>query len=335
MQNEDRMTVLVTGATGFVGAAVARALAAQGKPLRLLTRHGSDSRNLKGLQAELVEGSLNDPGSLVRAVKGCSALFHVAADYRLWVPDPASMMRTNIDGTLALLEAGAREGMERMVYTSSVAVLGLNADGSPANEETPSTLADMIGPYKQSKFLAEEAVRRAVREKGWPVVIVNPSTPIGPRDVKPTPTGRMIVEAASGRMPAYVDTGLNVVHVDDVAEGHLQAFERGRIGERYILGGQNMPLKDILFEVAKRTGQKPPRVALPHGAVMPIAFFSEIWARLFGGEPLATLDGVRMARKKMFFSSAKAEFELGYTARPADQAISDAIAWFRANDYLR
>jgi dihydroflavonol-4-reductase len=334
MQNEDKMTVLVTGATGFVGSAVARALAAKGKKLRLLARKGADTRNLNGLEAEIVEGSLADPASLAAAVKGCQALFHVAADYRLWVPDPQSMMRTNIDGTMALLEAGAREGMERMVYTSSVAVLGLHPDGKPSNEETRSTLDDMIGPYKQSKFLAEAAVQRAVTDKGWPVVIVNPSTPIGPRDVKPTPTGRLIVEAAAGRMPAYVDTGLNVVHVDDVAEGHLQAFERGRIGERYILGGQNLALKDILAEVAKLTGRKPPRISLPHGVVMPIAFVSELWARLFGGEPMATMDGVRMARKKMFFSSAKAEFELGYRARPAELAIADAVDWFKANGYL-
>ncbi|MBF0269772.1 MAG: NAD-dependent epimerase/dehydratase family protein [Alphaproteobacteria bacterium] len=328
------MTILVTGATGFVGAAVARALAARGHGLRLLARPGSDRRNLKDLTAEIAEGSLDDPQSLKRAVKGCSALFHVAADYRLWVPDPNAMMRTNIDGTLALLEAGADEGLSRMVYTSSVAVLGLHADGRPSSEETASSLADMIGPYKQSKFLAEKAVRHAVAEKNWPVVIVNPSTPIGPGDVKPTPTGRMIVEAARGRMPAYVDTGLNVVHVDDVAEGHLLAFEKGRVGERYILGGEDMALKDILAEVARLMGRKPPSISLPHSAVMPIAFFSEIWARIFGGEPMATLDGVRMAKKKMFFTSAKAEAELGYRARPARQAIADAVAWFKTNGYL-
>ncbi len=328
------MTILVTGATGFVGAAVARALAARGHGLRLLARPGSDRRNLKDLAAEVAEGSLDDPQSLKRAVKGCSALFHVAADYRLWVPDPNAMIRTNIDGTLALLEAGADEGLSRMVYTSSVAVLGLHADGRPSSEETASSLADMIGPYKQSKFLAEKAVRHAVAEKNWPVVIVNPSTPIGPGDVKPTPTGRMIVEAARGRMPAYVDTGLNVVHVDDVAEGHLLAFEKGRVGERYILGGEDMALKAILAEVARLMGRKPPSISLPHSAVMPIAFFSEIWARIFGGEPMATLDGVRMAKKKMFFTSAKAEAELGYRARPARQAIADAVAWFKTNGYL-
>lgn len=328
------MTVLVTGATGFLGCAVAKALAERGESLRLLARKGSDRRNINDINAEIAEGSLDDPASLKAAVKGCSALYHVAADYRLWVPDPASMMRTNVNGTMALLEAGANEGMSRMVYTSSVAVLGLHADATPADETTPSTLDDMIGPYKQSKFLAEAAVRQAVADRGWPVVIVNPSTPIGPRDVKPTPTGRMIVEAAAGRMPAYVDTGLNVVHVDDVAHGHLLAYDKGKIGERYILGGENMSLKDILAAVAKLTGRKPPKIALPHAAVMPIAFFSEIWARLFGGEPMATLDGVRMAKKKMFFTSAKAERDLGYSARPPHEAIADAVAWFRNNGYL-
>ncbi|MBF0354028.1 MAG: NAD-dependent epimerase/dehydratase family protein [Alphaproteobacteria bacterium] len=328
------MTILVTGATGFVGAAVARALAARGHKLRLLVRPGANGRNLQGLTAELAEGRLDDPKSLPPALKGCKALFHVAADYRLWVPDPENMLRTNLGGTMALLEAGAKEGLERMVYTSSVAVLGLKPNGASSDEETPSDLSDMIGPYKRSKFLAESAVRRAVAEKGWPVVIVNPSTPIGPFDVKPTPTGRMIVEAAKGRMPVYVDTGLNVVHVDDVAEGHLLAFDKGRIGERYILGGENLALRDILIEVARQTEGKPPLFALPHWAVMPVALVQEFWARQFGGEPMATLDGIRMAKKKMFFTSAKAERELGYRFRPARQAIADAVTWFKANGYL-
>ncbi|TAN56948.1 MAG: NAD-dependent epimerase/dehydratase family protein [Rhodospirillales bacterium] len=328
------MTVLVTGATGFVGSAVARALAARGYSLRLLVRPGSNRSNLRGFEAELAEGQLDDPKSLAPALKGCKALFHVAADYRLWVPDPDAMLRTNLGGTMALLEAGAEAGLERMVYTSSVAVLGLKPDGSPADEETPSQLQDMIGPYKRSKFLAESAVRRAVAEKGWPVVIVNPSTPIGPFDIKPTPTGRMIVEAAKGKMPAYVDTGLNVVHVEDVAQGHLLAFDKGKVGERYILGGENLSLRDILREVARQTNGKPPLFALPHWAVMPIALASEMWARQFGGEPMATLDGVRMARKKMFFTSAKAERDLGYRFRPAKEAIADAVSWFKANGYL-
>jgi dihydroflavonol-4-reductase len=327
------MTVLVTGASGFVGAAVARTLRAAGRSVRAMVRKGSDRRNLAAMEVEVCEADLTDPGSLGNAVRGCEAVFHVAADYRLWVRDPKRMYRANVDGTRDLLLAAAEAGAARIVYTSSVATLGLRDDG-PADEDTPSTLEGMIGPYKRSKFLAEAEVRRLVASRGVPVVIVNPSTPVGPGDVKPTPTGRMILEAAAGRMPAYVDTGLNIVHVDDVAAGHLLALERGEIGERYILGGENRYLGDILSEIAALTGGKPPRFRLPHAWVMPIAVAAETWCRCFGGDPFATVDGVRMARKRMFFSSRKAELRLGYSARPARQGLAEAIRWFVAEGYL-
>jgi len=321
---------LVTGATGFVGAAVARRLLEAGSAVRVLARPNADRRNLAGLDVEPVTGDLTDAASLADAVRGCDAVFHVAADYRLWVRDPAPMFAANVEGTKNLMLAALDAGVARVVYTSSVAVLGLNADGTPSHEATPSTLDDMIGPYKRSKFLAEAEVRRLVAERALPAVIVNPSTPVGPGDVKPTPTGRMIVEAASGRMPAFVDTGLNIVHVDDVAQGHLLAHARGTPGERYILGGEDMRLGDILAEIAALSGRKPPRVRLPHGLVMPIAWGAEAWARLAGGEPFATLDGVRMARKRMYFSSAKAKRDLGYAPRPAREALRDAVEAFRA-----
>jgi dihydroflavonol-4-reductase len=327
------MTALVTGTSGFVGAAVARALGAAGHSVRAMVRQGSDRRNLAGMEVEVCEADLTDPASLTKAVKGCDAVFHVAADYRLWVRDPQRMFLTNVDGTRALLLAAAEAGARRIVYTSSVATLGIR-DGGSADEETVSAFEDMIGPYKRSKFLAEVEVQRLVATRGVPAVIVNPSTPVGPGDVKPTPTGRMILEAAAGRMPAYVDTGLNIVHVGDVAEGHLLAFERGKIGERYILGGENMHLGDILAEIASLTGGKPPRFRVPHAMVMPIAVTAEAWCRCFGGEPFATVDGVRMARKRMFFSSSKAQQHLGYTARPARRALHDAVRWFVEQGYL-
>ncbi|HLF12118.1 MAG TPA: hopanoid-associated sugar epimerase [Gammaproteobacteria bacterium] len=325
---------LVTGANGFLGAAVVRALLADGRPVRALVRPGSDRRNLDGLDVESIEGDITDPASLRAAMYGCSAVFHVAADYRLWVADPAPMYRTNVQGSVNVLEAAAAAGVQRMVYTSSVAVLGLNADRSPADEATPVAIHDMIGAYKRSKFMAEEAVRRRALELAFPVVVVNPSTPIGPGDVKPTPTGRIILDAAAGRMPAFVDTGLNLVHVDDVARGHLLALTLGRSAERYILGGVDMSLQEILQRVAEHTGRAAPRVRLPHWFVYPIAVLSEGVAALSGREPRVTLDGVRMSRKHMYFSSRKAEHELGYTYRDPAQAIDEAIDWFKSHDYF-
>ena len=328
------MTVLVTGATGFVGSAVTRALLASGEAVRILLRRTSDQGNIAGLAVERVFGDLRQPDTLTGALDGCRILYHVAADYRLWTPRPDDLYETNVAGTENLIRAAIAAEVERIVYTSSVATLGINADGTPADEETPVRLDDMIGHYKRSKFLAEQAVRRMVAE-GAPVVIVNPSTPVGPHDIKPTPTGRMIVEAAAGRMPVYVDTGLNLVHVDDVATGHLLACQHGAIGQRYVLGGQNMTLADILRAIAVMVGRRPPTIRLPHGLILPFAMLAEGWARLFGtGEPFATVDGIRMARKHMFFSSAKAEQTLGYTARPVEDALRDAIAWFRANGNL-
>ncbi len=323
------MTTLVTGATGFVGAAVARRLLAQGANVRVLARPVSDRRNLAGLAVEFAQGDLRDRASLDRALRDCEALYHVAADYRLWVPRQQELYENNVEGTRNIMLAAAAAGVTRIVYTSSVATLGLHQDGTPADESTPVTVNDMIGHYKRSKYLAEELVRELVRDLRLPIVIVNPSTPIGPGDIKPTPTGRLILDAARGRIPAYVDTGLNLVHVDDVAAGHVAAFERGRIGERYVLGGENLRLQEILARIAKLTGRRAPRLRLSQSAVMPIAYLSEWWARLtHGPEPRATVDGVRMSRKLMFFSNAKAMRELGYHARPADEALRDAVDWF-------
>jgi dihydroflavonol-4-reductase len=325
---------LVTGATGFVGAAVARALLQEGWEVRALARKGSDRRNLRALAVEVVEGDLADSDSLARSLTGCEALFHVAADYRLGAFDPQQLYRTNVEGTRNILDAARAAGVRRVVYTSSVATIGIPADGSPGTEATRATVSDMIGHYKRSKFLAEEVARDAARA-GTPVVIVNPSTPVGPGDVKPTPTGQMVLDAAAGRTPAYIDTGLNIVHVDDVAAGHLLALHRGRVGERYILGGQDMTLREILVEIAQLVGRKPPSVRLPGAVVMPIAYVAEAVARVTGRPTRITVEGVRMARKRMFFSSEKAARELGYQWRAPTQAFADAIAWFREQGRLR
>lgn len=328
------MRALVTGATGFVGAAVARALLKEGWEVRALARKGSDRRNLQAIAVEVSEGDLADAGSLARALAGCEGLFHVAADYRLGAFDPQQLYKTNVEGTRNILDAARNAGVRRVVYTSSVATIGIPKDGTPGTEESPSTVADMIGHYKRSKFLAEEVAREAARA-GLAVVIVNPSTPVGPGDVKPTPTGQLVFDAAAGRMPAYVDTGLNIVHVDDVANGHLLAYHRGRVGERYILGGQDMTLREILIDIARLVGRKPPSVRLPSGVVMPIAYVAEAFARLTGRSTRITVEGVRMARKLMFFSSAKAARELGYQWRAPTQAFVDAIQWFREQGLLQ
>lgn len=325
---------LVTGANGFLGAAVVRALLAEGFPVRALARPNSDRRNLAGLGVEVVDGDITVPDSLRAALRGCAAVFHVAADYRLWVADPKPMYRANVEGSVNVLEAAAREGVARVVYTSSVAVLGINADRTPADEDTPVSVSDMIGHYKRSKFLAEQAVRARAPELELDVITVNPSTPIGPGDVKPTPTGRVILDAAAGRMPAYVDTGLNVVHVDDVARGHLLALRHGRNGERYILGGEDLTLAQILTIVGEHTGKPASKVRLPHWAVYPVAIVGEGVARITGREPRATLDAVRMSTKHMYFTSRKAERELGYTWRDPRRAIGDAIDWFESNGYF-
>ncbi len=327
------MRALVTGATGFVGAAVARALLARGDEVRVLVRPSSDRRNLQGLAVEAVSGDLADADSLTPAVRDCEAVFHVAADYRLGAREPAELYRNNVDGTRNMLNAARAAGVRRTVYTSSVATIGIPKDGTPGDETTPVQLADMVGHYKRSKFLAEQVAREAAAA-GTEVVIVNPSTPVGPGDVKPTPTGQMVWDAARGRMPAYVDTGLNIAHVEDVAMGHLLAFERGRPGESYILGGEDLTLRAILTEIAAIMGRPPPRIRLPALAVLPLAYVAEGFAHLTGGSTRITVEGVKLARKHMFFSSEKARGELGYLARPAHAAFVDAIAWLRANGRL-
>ena len=329
------MKTLITGASGFVGSAVLRQLIGAGHSVRALIRPESDRRNIEGLPVEVVTGDLTDRSSLDRALKGCSIVFHVAAVYRLWAPHPEEVYEANVTGTRNLMLAAAGAGVKRIVYTSSVATLGLTADGHPADEETPVSLSQMIGHYKRSKFLAEAEVNRLVKEQSLPAVIVNPSTPVGPRDIKPTPTGRMVVDAASGRMPAYVDTGLNLVHVDDVAVGHLLALEHGKIGERYILGARNMTLKEILTELSTITGRDAPRICLPHHVVLSMAYLSEAWARLTGLEPRVTVTGVRLSKKRMFFSADKATRFLGFNPRPVGEALREAVDWFKQNGYIR
>ena len=328
------MRALVTGATGFVGAAVAGCLLKARWDVRVLVRRNSDRRNLQPLDVEIAEGELANMDSLDGAAAGCHALFHVAADYRLGAPQPEQLYRTNVDGTRNILEAARRAGVRRVVYTSSVATIGIPADGSPGTEATPVGLADMVGHYKRSKYLAEQTVLEWARTSGS-VVIVNPSTPVGPGDVKPTPTGQLVRDAAAGRMPAYLDTGLNIVHVDDVAAGHLLAFDRGRDGQRYILGGQDLTLREILAEISALAGRKPPRIQLPVAAVLPIAYLAQGMARLTGRTTRITVEGVRMARKRMFFSSEKAERELGYRSRAPREAFADALAWLRQQGLLR
>jgi dihydroflavonol-4-reductase len=330
--NDER--VLVTGASGFVGSAIVRRLLEESMAVRVLVRHTSPATALTGLDVERVVGDLRDRRSLPAALEGVRWLFHAAADYRLWARNPSELYETNVDGTRSLMDEARRAGIERIVYTSSVATLAPSAEGAGADETHELDEAQAIGAYKRSKIRAERLVQTMIAD-GLPAVIVNPSTPVGPFDVRPTPTGRIILEAAAGRMPAYVDTGLNMVHVDDVAEGHLAALRRGRTGEKYILGGQNASLKDILGTVADLTGRSPPKVRLPRTLVYPVAVLAEATARVTGREPMATLDGLRMSKKHMFFTSAKSERELGYAARPYREGVRDAITWFREAGYLR
>jgi len=327
--------VLVTGATGFVGSAVLRALTGRGASVRALARPSSVRTNLSGVACEVIEGDMTDPASMARAMAGMRFAFHVAADYRLWARDPAAIRRANLDGARVVMEAALAAGIERLVYTSSVATLRAGDAATVVDETSPLGEEEGVGVYKQSKVAAERLVERMVAERGLAAVIVNPSTPIGPRDIKPTPTGRMVLEAAQGKIPAFVDTGLNLAHVDDVAEGHILALERGRIGERYILGGQDLSLRQMLADIAALTGRKAPTLALPRAPLYPLAFVAEGVAQITGKEPMLTRDALKMASHHMFFTSAKAERELGYKARPHVEALADALAWFRAAGYLK
>jgi dihydroflavonol-4-reductase len=324
---------VVTGGTGFVGAAVIRHLVAAGHRIRALARPGSDRRLLADLPVEIVDGDLTDAATLPRILKGCGCLYHVAAFYSLWARDRRLFYEINVEGTRCLLQAAGDAGAHRVVYTSTVGALGIPEGGGVGTEETPVSLTDMVGDYKRSKFLAEEVARAFVR-RGLPVVIVNPSTPVGPGDVKPTPTGQMIVDFLRGRMWAYLPTGLNLVDVDDVAAGHLLAAERGRVGERYILGCRNLTLREIFELLGRITGIRPPRLKLSAGLILPLARLSE-WAadHITGRPPLIPVDAVRMARKRMFFDASKAVRELGLPQSAVEGALARAVEWFRANGY--
>jgi dihydroflavonol-4-reductase len=329
------MTTLVTGATGFVGSHVARQLVTAGHPVRILVRKNSSLRPLEGLPVERVEGDLRDAVSLDRAMGGIRRVFHVAADYRLWTRNPAEIYESNVDGTRLVLEAARNAGVERVVYTSTVATIAVPShDGVLPNEDKRAVLGQMIGHYKRSKFLAElEAIKAA--SAGVPVIIVNPTAPVGPGDWKPTPTGRIIVDFLNGKMPAYVDTGLNVVPVEDVAAGHLLAAEKGRVGERYILGARNMTLKQILDALAQITGRPAPRVKMPHAVALAAGYADEWMSRLTGREPQIPVEGVKMSRHRMFVESDKAERELGYTPGSVEAALGRAVSWYEANGYVR
>jgi dihydroflavonol-4-reductase len=327
------MLAFVTGATGFVGSHVARVLAEQGADLRLLVRSSSDPKNIQALKADKVIGDLRDPASLERAMEGCDVVFHVAADYRLWVRDPEQMYRSNVEGTRSILEAARKNHVRRVVYTSSVATMGFTGNGHPANEDSPVALANMIGPYKRSKFMAEQVAIEAARA-GQDVVIANPTTPVGERDIKPTPTGRIVVDFLKRKFPAYVDTGLNLVDVGACARGHIAAFEKGRCGQRYILGGENLTLKQILDKLGAITGLPSPAIRVPYFMALATGVVDEIvTGRIRGKEPRATIDAVRMGRKKMFVTSAKAERELGWKTAAVDDALRRAVQWFQANGY--
>lgn len=328
------MKAFVTGATGFLGSHVARVLGEQGAQLRLLVRPTSNLKNLQGLKAETATGDLRDPASIEKAMSGCDVVFHVAADYRLWVRDPAEMYRSNVDGTRAILEAARKNNVQRVVYTSSVATIGFRQDGKPADEDSSVSLTDMIGHYKRSKFMAEQVAMEAGRG-GMQVVTVNPTTPIGEQDVKPTPTGRIVLDFLKRKFPAYVDTGLNLVDVRECARGHVAALEKGKSGDRYILGGEDLTLKQILDKLGAITGLPSPTLKLPYFFAFAAGVVDEaVTGMILRREPRATVDTVRMGKKKMFASSAKAEKELGWKIVPVDNALQRAVDWFRANGYV-
>ncbi len=332
------MKAFVTGATGFVGSHVAHVLAEQGADLRLLVRSSSDPKNIQNLMAERVVGDLRDSGSLEKAISGCDTVFHVAADYRLWIRDPEQMYRSNVEGTRAILEAARKNGVRRVVYTSSVATMGFTSNGHPANEDSPVALENMIGHYKRSKFMAEQIVLAAgerAEESGMKVVVVNPTTPVGEQDIKPTPTGRIIVDFLKKKFPAYVDTGLNLLDVRECARGHVAALEKGRSGERYILGGENLTLKQILDKLAAITGLPSPKVRVPYAVALAAGVVDQVvTGSILRREPRATIEAVRMSRKKMFVTSGKAERELGWKVVAVDDALRRAVEWFRANQYV-
>lgn len=321
---------LVTGASGFLGWHVATRLLERGRPVRVLAR---DPSRLHELDVETVAGDLREPASVANAVAGCGVVFHVAADYRLWARRPEELYRSNVDGTRNVLAAARTAGVERVVYTSTVGCIGVPPNGV-GDEGLPVSLAEMAGAYKRSKFLAEQVALEFARS-GFPVVIVNPTAPVGDHDRKPTPTGKIIVDFLRRRMPAYVDTGLNVVDVRDTAEGHLLACERGRAGERYILGGENLTLRQIFEKLEAISGLKAPAVRLPYAVAYAAGLASTAWANVSGAEPRAPIDAVRMARKKMWVTHSKAARELGYRAGSADRALQRAVEWFRANGYVR
>ena len=329
------MHVLITGATGLIGSNLVPLLLEQDYKVKVLVRDPAKAQKLLHHRVEICAGHLNDEKAIEKAMQSCRYLFHLAADYRLWVPDPQSMYMTNVDGTRLLMEKALEAGIERIVYTSSVCPLGYNADGNPANEDLPSCLEDMISPYKKSKFLAEKAVSRMIKEKGLPAVIVNPSTPVGPGDSRPTPTGAMILNTARDGGRFYAETGLNIAHVEDIARGHVLALQKGIVGQKYILGGDNLRLKELFAITAKAAGKPGPMCKVPPAILYPIAIISELLAKLgLVKEPTATLDSIRMASKIMFYSSQKAETELGYTHRPAIHAVEDSIQWFKKNGML-
>ena len=328
------MKVFVTGATGFIGASLVRELLKEGCRVRVLARPGSDRRNLHGLDVELCEGDLCRPESLAGGIKGCEVVYHAAADYRLWTRTPATMYAANVEGTRAILEAALRHGVSRVVYTSSVGTLGNPGDGTPGTESTAVAFGDMVGHYKKSKFLAEREAEKFLA-RGLPLVIVNPSTPVGPLDVKPTPTGKIIVDFLNRKMPAYLDTGLNIIDVEDCARGHILAARHGRVGEKYVLGHENLTLRQIFAMLGKITGLPAPKVRLPYTPILMAAYVNEALSRVTGREPLIPLAGVQMAKKFMYFDSSKAVKELGLNQRPAAEALRRAVEWFRAHGYAR